>query len=201
MMTFEEMEKVAEELFIFHTKRAPGLVIAVAMVDLAREALGPVKDKLNAIAESQVCISDAIQVMTGCTIGNKYLRILKNIGRFALILFDRADGRGIRVSVDPSRIDPTVTPEIHKFFFRNRGPEVEAGGPAREESSRRIIREFRTIGPEMFVVRKVRIKEFGKPEMLPALRCPSCGETFLQRSQDHIECDFCSGKTAYFSYE
>ena len=52
MLTDSEFEKVTEEVFKFHTKRAPGLAIGVAMVDLARDLLGPVKGRLNVISET-----------------------------------------------------------------------------------------------------------------------------------------------------
>jgi len=52
MLTDSEFEKVTEEVFKFHTKRAPGLAIGVAMVDLDRDLLGPVKGRLNVISET-----------------------------------------------------------------------------------------------------------------------------------------------------
>ena len=122
-MVITAMENTSEEKLLqtidlicdFHGKYAPGAVIGAYMVHLAQEKLQPLSGKLNAIAESTVCLADAIQIMTGCTIGNKYLWLL-NYGRYALCLYDRDTKEGIRVWVDYSKIDPVKTPTLKKFF-------------------------------------------------------------------------------------
>ncbi|MBF0503429.1 MAG: formylmethanofuran dehydrogenase subunit E family protein [Candidatus Riflebacteria bacterium] len=198
MLSKEEFEALAERVFSFHTKRAPGIYIGVAMVDLARDVLGPVKGKLNAIAETQACLSDVIQIMTGCTVGNRYLRVMPALGRYALTLFDREDGRGVRVWADPAKIDAGKTPEMYNFFHRTRDADVEKGGSARELSCIKIIEEFRIVGRSILDSQKVFVINHGKPPMLPAVVCPSCGETYLQRCEMHKQCDFCSGENVYF---
>lgn len=198
MMTPEEFREKTEATYRLHTKQAPGIPIAIAMIDLAREKLGPIKEKLNAVAETQACLSDALQIAAGCTVGNRYLRVLPSIGRYALTLFDRADGRGIRVSVDLEKLDPKVTPELCKFFHRARSPEVNKGGPAREASGQLIIAECEKVGYSMFKWEPVQIVAFGKPPMLPAVICPDCGESFLQREASHVRCDVCTGSQAYY---
>ncbi|RCK81809.1 MAG: Formylmethanofuran dehydrogenase [Candidatus Ozemobacter sibiricus] len=198
MLSESEFLKITEEIYRFHTKRAPGIPIGVAMVDLARQHLGPIQGKLNAISETQACLSDVLQVMTGCTMGNRYLRVMKDIGRYALTLFDREDGRGVRVSVDLGKIDPQKTPELYKFFRRERGEEVEKGGEAREASGRLILEEFQRIGRDIFRVQRVRVRQHGKPPMLHAAICPECGESFLQRNEMHRRCDVCAGEAGYY---
>lgn len=198
MISELEFERLTEEIFRFHTKRAPGIPIAIAMVDLGRTALGNVPGRLNVISESQACISDVIQVMTGCTIGNRYLKFLKDLGRYAMTLYDRDSGLGVRVYVDLAKIAPEKTPELYKFFRRERGEEVERGGEAREASGRRIIEEFRSIGRDIFGLQRVRVLACGKPPMLPARICPGCGESFLQRDAAHQTCDVCAGPDRYF---
>lgn len=199
MLTPEEFVRIVEDVYRFHTKTAPGIAIGVAMVDMARDELGPVKGKMNAIAETQACLSDVLQMMTGCTTGNRYLTVFKDLGRFALTLFDRDDGRGVRVSVALERIDPDKTPELARFFHRQRDPEVQKGGPAREASGKLIVEEFLRVGRALFRVQRVQMQTFGKPPMLPAVICPKCGESYLQNGADHQTCDFCSGKTSYYS--
>lgn len=198
MMSPEEFRAKTEAVYRFHTKQAPGIPIAIAMIDLAREKLGPVKEKLNAVAETQACLSDAIQIVTGCTIGNRYLRVLPTVGRYALTLFDRADGRGIRVAVDLEKLDPQVTPELCKFFHRARSAEVNKGGPAREASGQIIIAECEKVGYSIFKWERVQMLKYGKPPMLPAVVCPDCSESFLQRDAGHSRCDVCSGIQPYF---
>lgn len=198
MLTDAEFDKITEKVFQFHTKKAPGLPIAVAMVDLARELLGPVKGKLNVIAETQACLSDVIQVMTGCTMGNRYMKVMKDLGRYALTMYDREDGRGVRVFVDLKKIDPKKTPELYRFFRRERGEAVEKGGEAREASGMTIVQEFKMIGRDIFGTQRVKVLDYAKPPMLHAIVCPGCGESFLSRNVQHVKCDVCSGQSRYF---
>lgn len=198
MLSDTEFDRITEEVFRFHTKRAPGIPIGVAMVDLARELLGPITGRLNVVSESQACLSDVVQVMTGCTIGNRYLRILKDLGRYALTLYERETGLGVRVFVDFGKIDPVRTPELHKFFLRERGEAVERGGEARAASGRLIMAEFKAIKRDLFGHQRVRILQTGKPAMLPARICPSCHESYLQRDENHGQCDVCAGTVRYF---
>ena len=141
-MNDQEIMQWFEKAAAFHRKRAPGLVIGIAMVAACSERLGEVKDKVNAICESILCLSDVIQLMTGCTLGNRYLKSLDKLGRFALTLYDRADGRGVRGSIDIAKVSEQETPELYKFFMRTRPAEVKAGGEARIKSGEQVIKEF-----------------------------------------------------------
>ena len=192
------LKEITENVYRFHTKKAPGIPIGVVMVDYAMELLGEVKGKINAVSETQVCLSDVLQVMTGCTIGNKYLRVLPGLGRYALTIFDRDDGHGVRVYVDLNKIDPAKTPELFKFFGRKRDPEVQKGGSAREESGRIIIQEFETVERGILSWQRVQLENYGKPPTLGAEKCSGCGETYLQRDHQHLKCDFCLGQQSYY---
>ena len=197
MLSRNEFDEWTEKAFAFHTKRAPGIVIGVAMVDLAKEKLGQVKTRLNAITETQACIVDVVQIMLGCTVGNKYLRVVKELGHYAVTLFDRFDGRGVRVFVDVSKIDPEKTPELARFFKRTRDPEVKNGGEARIKSGQKIIKEFHSIDRDIFGVEYVRVIDHDKPPMLPAGVCEDCGESFLAVA-DEKKCQGCTGRLKYF---
>ena len=198
MLTDKEFNEMTEKVYAFHHKRAPGIPIGVAMVDLALDKLGVVKEKINAIAETQACLSDVIQIMAGCTIGNRYLRIYKELGKYALTLFDRADGRGVRVFIDIDKIDASISPETYKFFHRTRSAEVKKGGPARIESSKKIVKEFLKIKDKILDFQEVKVINHGKPPMLPASICITCGESFLAKHNSDKKCQICSGALKYF---
>ncbi|MFZ5951548.1 MAG: FmdE family protein [Candidatus Rifleibacteriota bacterium] len=197
-MTPDEKKALLEKLFCFHTKRAPGLAIGIDMVELGLEKLGPVKDKINAVCEGQSCIIDVLQNMTGCTYGNRYLRVLNHLGRFAFTLYDRADGRGVRVFVDVDKIDPNQTPEIAKFFSRTRSAEVKKGGPARADSAEKIMKEFSGISKKILAWYPVKVLNFEKPDVYPAAFCQKCSESFLVIEPEQKVCRACSGSDLYF---
>ena len=196
-MTNEEILKWYEIACAFHTKRAPGLAIGVAMVDLCRTRLGPVKEKLNAISESPACLCDVIQLMTGCTMGNRYVKAYGELGRFALTLYDRADGRGVRACIDLDKISATETPELHKFFLRQRSEAVKAGGEERLKSGELVVKEFLKVRDQIIALQDVYIEKFGKSEMLPAALCKTCHESFLRQGSEE-NCANCRGELKYY---
>ena len=79
----------------FHGFPAPGVVLGGIMVDLVLKNLPP--DILfDALCETSKCLPDAVQLLTPCTVGNGWLTI-RDWGRFALALYDKKTGTGIRV--------------------------------------------------------------------------------------------------------
>ena len=64
---------------------------------------------------------DAIQILTPCTVGNGWLRII-NVGRYALTFYEKYKGLGVRVYVDPKKLEPFS--EIKSWFFKLK-PKLE----------------------------------------------------------------------------
>lgn len=191
----QQWQNEVERIYSFHTKRAPGVPIGACMIDYARELLGPITGTINAVCETGWCLADAIQVMTGCTVGNRYLRIEAHLGRYALTLFDRDTGEGIRVYVDVRKIDANKTPELYKFFHRTRGAEVEQGGTPRQESNARVHSDFAKVHRDILSWERVVVRQKGKQPIPPAAVCPGCGESFL--GAPGSRCDVCTGQTYY----
>ena len=76
----------------FHGNVAPGVVIGGIMVEVARRQSAR-RDLFDAVCETRNCLPDAIQLLTPCTIGNGWLKVV-NVGRFALSLYDKYSGEG-----------------------------------------------------------------------------------------------------------
>ncbi|MBW2561397.1 MAG: formylmethanofuran dehydrogenase subunit E family protein, partial [Deltaproteobacteria bacterium] len=91
--SYEEFLEIVRD---FHGSVAPGIVAGGFMIDLALKNL-PEDGLFDAISETQSCLPDAIQLLTPCTIGNGWLRVI-NIGRYAITLFEKYTGAGVRVS-------------------------------------------------------------------------------------------------------
>lgn len=199
-MNDNEFNELVEKIYQFHTKRAPGIPIGAAMVLLAMEKLGKVKN-VGAVTETQVCLSDAIQFLTGCTIGNKYLIMRDQIGRYALTLYDRKDGRGIRVFVDINKIDSKKMPEMKKFFLRQRDPELRSDNDARAASAKIIVEEFMAAGRDIFGWQYVRVKDYGKGPVHPVKICPKCGESYIYDNPESRHCRVCSDEMDYYEVE
>ena len=67
--------------------------------------------------ETQKCLPDAVQLLTLCSTGNGWMRIV-TLGRYALSLYDKYTGQGRRVWVD---LDTLASwPEIYDWFLKRK---------------------------------------------------------------------------------
>ena len=152
----------------FHGYCAPGLVMGGKMVDAALRRL-PDGICFDALCETDHCLPDAVQLLTPCTLGNGWLR-LAPLGRFALALYDKADGCGWRVAVDAARLEDW--PGIRAWIFKLK--------PKAEQDSRRLQEEIRRAGGAIFSVAPVRVADRvrARRHSGPKGICPGCGEGY-----------------------
>lgn len=90
-------EEFMEEARAFHGYPAPGLIIGGYMVELAKRHM-PDGVLYDAVSETAHCLPDAVQLLTPCTFGNGWLRVLP-FGIYAVTLYDKATGEGVRVGM------------------------------------------------------------------------------------------------------
>lgn len=175
-----------EEARKFHGYPAPGLIIGGYMVEMARRAL-PEGILFDAISETAQCLPDAVQMLTPCTIGNGWLRI-RNFGLYALSLFDKRTGEGVRVHIDSEKLERY--PEIKAWFLKLK--------PKREQDTERLQQEIREAGTDLLTLRPVTVR----PEALghggkggSIVLCPLCGE-YHPAAFGGI-CRSCQGESPY----
>ena len=111
----------------FHGHTCPGLAIGFQAARTLMQWLHVRKspdEELLAIVETDACGADAIQVMTGCTIGKGNF-VLKNYGKHAFSLIDRRRRRAIRVCLraDAFRADPEYLSLSEKVQEDKASPE------------------------------------------------------------------------------
>lgn len=169
----------------FHGSMAPGLLIGGIMVDLAKERL-PDGVMFDAISETSTCLPDAIQLLTPCTIGNGWLKVM-NFGRYALSLFDKYTGEGVRVFMDSCKVQSW--PEIRDWFFKLRSKK--------EQDPDRLRDEILDAGPDILSFREIVVESsfLGKRGKGPISRCPLCGEAYPVK--DGSTCLACQGGSPY----
>ncbi len=171
----------------FHGTLAPGLIIGGFMVDAAMKNLPP-GDFFDAISETAICLPDAIQMLTPCSIGNRWLKIF-DYGKFAITLYEKYGGQGIRVYVDPARLEQW--PEIKNWFMKL--------APKNEQDTEKLLDEIKRAGSSIVGMHSVQVKHehLKKKKMGPSGICPVCGEAYPLRDGD--TCRPCRGDIPYES--
>lgn len=89
----------------FHGHECPGLAIGVRAVEAAKTKMGITFSKdeeIVCVTENDACGVDAIQVLTGCSLGKGNL-IYRGTGKQAFTFFKRKTGEGLRIVLKPFR--------------------------------------------------------------------------------------------------
>ena len=83
----------------FHGHTCGGVSLGFVLANFALDKLNAKRgDDLFARMECQNCLVDAVQCVTGCTVGKRSLEIVPN-GTAALTLVHRETGKGIRAVI------------------------------------------------------------------------------------------------------
>ena len=180
--TFEEY---TERVKAFHGFAAPGVLIGGFMVELAYQHLLQ-NGVFDAICETAKCLPDAIQLLTPCTVGNGWLTVI-NIGRYALTLYDKSNGEGVRVSLDPVRIE--AWPEIKSWLFKLK--------PKKEQDYQLLMEQIRESGTSICIIQRVRVASrfLEKRHRGKIAICPNCKEAYPLT--DGAICLGCQGEAPY----
>ncbi len=179
------IDEYIDKVKSFHGFVAPGVIIGGIMVELAYQNL-PKEGLFDAISETSRCLPDAIQLLTPCTVGNNWLRVF-NFGRFALTLYDKINGKGARVFIQPAKLD--CWPEIKAWFFKLK--------PKAEQDNELLLKQIKQAGTDILSMQKVNVN----PDFLIRQRrekfaiCPECLEAYP--AADGSICLACKEKVLY----
>jgi formylmethanofuran dehydrogenase subunit E len=106
-------KKLWDECVKFHGHECPGLAIGFRAAEIADEKIGirHLEDEdAVCITENEACGVDAVQYMTGCTLGKGNL-IYRDTGKMAFSFFNRKTGESIRLVLKRSEKDNQMTRE------------------------------------------------------------------------------------------
>lgn len=180
-------EKYIKEAEAFHGFAAPGLLVGGFMVRKAMKHFPP-GVLYEVLCETSKCLPDAIQLLTPCTIGNGRLRIIP-LGRFALSLFNKDTGLGVRVFPNPAKVESW--PELNAWYMKLKTKH--------EQDLNLLISQIKQAGEEILEQHPVRVKPevYRKISRGAMALCPVCRETFpaaIGRS-----CLACQGESPYLT--
>ena len=173
-----------EEVERFHGFVAPGLLIGGYMIDMIRETISE-NVEADAIVETAHCLPDAVQVLTRCTIGNGWLKII-NLGKFAITMFDRHTFQGVRVYLDLKKL------ESHKNIYN-----WYMGLVSKKELPKEIlIGSILEAKKDILSSKKVLVGERGdRVKKSTVAICEKCWEAYFASQGDL--CLACQGKDYY----
>ncbi|NLI96311.1 MAG: hypothetical protein GX436_06320 [Synergistaceae bacterium] len=188
-------EKIREAI-AFHGHWCPGLATGIRVAELALREIGRAGDEdIVAVAESDTCAVDAVQVLTGCTVGKGNL-VLLELGKMGFSFYRRRDGKAIRIVSRPPKPGEGSDEYRHLQAKSNEGTltaeEATRFGALRRERGRRIL--------EADLEDLFEIKEPLRPvpphaPMKRSLTCESCGESVMETkarlSDGRILCPDC----------
>jgi tRNA-Thr(GGU) m(6)t(6)A37 methyltransferase TsaA len=182
----KDTEKLLLKAGQMHGHFCPGLAMGVMAATHAMNALR-VNDSdgledLIAITETNNCLCDGIQFVTGCTLGNNAL-ILKDLGKTAFTL-TRRDGKGIRISTRAEAKEfmhqekQAFTEEYQKLVGKNERSE-ENKNNFKLTGIQAALHTLNLDFEKMFKVEwvKVEIPEYAPSH--PSLICTKCGESVM----------------------
>lgn len=171
----------------FHGAAAPGVVIGGIMVQTARSHL-PAKVLFDVVCETRHCLPDAVQLLTPCTTGNGWLKVV-NVGRFALTLYDKYKGQGVRVFLDPAKV--SAWPEIEIWYLKLK--------PKKEQDTVLLLDQIKDAGADILQWQLVKMRsQFIKRRSRGRMKiCPFCREAYP--AQDGGICRACQGETLYLA--
>jgi formylmethanofuran dehydrogenase subunit E len=98
-----------EECVTFHGHACPGLAIGFRACEIAKEKMDLTfapDEELVCVTENEACGVDAIQYMTGCTLGKGNL-IYRDTGKMAFTFFSRRTGESLRIVLRPAKEEMT----------------------------------------------------------------------------------------------
>jgi formylmethanofuran dehydrogenase subunit E len=178
----EQLEKAGK----FHGDTCGGIVIGTKIAMYGLEKLGMELNKQNkdliVFVEIDRCMSDAVQAVTGCSMGKRSLKQM-NYGRFAATFYNMSTGEAFRITdVDANskkKLDETKEEMIERF--KNTPPKelfntqrVEIKLDENELPGKPIIKAFCSICHEKVMDSKHKLIG-GKPV------CKSCSEESYYR--------------------
>ncbi len=147
-----------EKAVEFHGHACPGLAIGFRAAQLAIEELRLSRDKdeeLVVIVENDSCSIDAVQSLTGCTVGKGNM-IMRNNGKQVFTFGRRNTGEAVRVSLKFGVLQGDGDKET-KIQYLRQGPQEE-----------------------LFDLKRVELSLPKKAVIFQTVQCSRCGEGVME---------------------
>ncbi len=151
----------------YHGHICAGIALGTKMTLAAMKALGMdpgVKNKnLIVYAEIDRCMTDAVQVITGCSLGHRSLKYI-DYGKFAATFINLETGKALRATIRESFNSNGPIEEVSKIIEQT--PDEGYGYPSRSQGQYTGDR-FTGFSQEKSFLFNLRGKSHGRPGSIP----------------------------------
>jgi formylmethanofuran dehydrogenase subunit E len=180
-------QEIIQQTISFHGHWCPGLAIGIRAAEWALQEMGKATDEeIVAVVETDMCAVDAIQYLTGCTLGKGNL-IHKDYGKNSFTFFRRKDGKAARLVARPAIYGNTgsILGRLHRKM-------LEQGLSKKEEKlwqETRAAIAKRIMDSELTDLFEIKTPVEPVPNMariLAPMVCESCGETVMETRTRHF---------------
>jgi formylmethanofuran dehydrogenase subunit E len=170
-----------ENVIAFHGHWCPGLAIGIRASEVCLNEIGHATDEeVVAVVETDMCGVDAVQYLTGCTIGKGNL-LYRDFGKNAFTFFRRSDGKAVRVSM---RTETYSGPGQEYIDLQRKDAQSEATDEDRKKMAKMknawAARIMEVDLEELFEVKPVPGLPPKKARILAGLVCEECGERTME---------------------
>ncbi|MEN6328727.1 MAG: FmdE family protein [Methanobacteriaceae archaeon] len=176
----KEPIKSFEEVTEFHGHVCPGSALGYRAAETGVKELSTGRsadEEIVTIVENDSCAVDAVQVVSGCTMGKGNL-IFQDHGKQVYTFFNRNSGKGVRVSLkssfDVNKLEPKLAP------LRKKVSQGTASTQEKEELQTMMSDIAKKILElpldKIFKVEKVEAELPGRARIYPSLMCSECGD-------------------------
>ncbi len=169
-----------DAVIAFHGHDCPGLAIGIRAAEVALAEIGPqaADEEVVCATETDMCAVDAVQFLTGCTLGKGNL-IHRDHGKIAFSFWRRSDGRGLRLLYRP---EPADDPERAALRRKRATVGLDAAERARWQQLRdEHIQAILEAAPEaLFAIQPLDSPPPARARALDSLICERCGEPTME---------------------
>lgn len=169
-------EAKLQETVRFHGHMCAGLALGARAAEIALEELGATPGEVVAAIETHTCSADAVQGLTGCTLGNGKL-FYRDYAKNAYTFWG-PDGSAVRLVAHPDHRPA----EFWESFAR-----VQAGTADEEELGAFFAFQrqwsdqiLRAPAEELFRIQRVQEPPPTRPMVSAPVVCEACGEATME---------------------
>ncbi|MGA1975997.1 MAG: FmdE family protein [Conexivisphaerales archaeon] len=181
-----------------------GLPLGIKMADTGLHLLGMEdarrRGDLVVFVESNRCAVDAVQVVTGCSMGSRRLKVF-DYGKLAATFLDRSSGKAVRVFARPQLTKLANEVAVREGLLKD-GESAEVGS----EVWRKVMMNafLKMSADQIFDHQEVILRDGAallRGPRIPRVHCASCGEEILDgkgvQREGRTVCLACDGQAYY----